>query len=285
MKIEYSCIPCSIHNYLRLVEKGMIPPELQEAIFRRMLTFFSTVDYRLSPPALGQQLHRILREMLNNPDPYRDVKRQSNEDMVRMVPFLEEMVAKASDSFNTALRLAIAGNVIDFGSFYHLDILETITSIISSTLAIDHSASLKEDLARADTVLYIGDNAGEIVLDKIFLKLLNHAHIYFAVRGNAVLNDALLEDAEALEIDRYATLITTGDDAPGVIRKTASDQFNAVFDTADVIISKGQGNYEGLSDEPGNIYYLLVTKCSLVASHIGVPEKSYVVLNPAQRGG
>ncbi len=284
MNIFLDCIPCAINNYLRLSKTEVVPDSMQEEILRRMLRFFSEVNYQQTPPALGQKLHRILREVLNDPDPYCQIKKQCNRMMLEKYHGLIERVKKSSDPFDAAMRLAIAGNVIDFGSHHRLDVMETIELVEDGALAVDDSDLLKEDLKSAETVLYIGDNAGEIVLDKIFLTVINHSNIYFAVRGDPVINDATIADAADVGIDQYAKIITTGDDAPGVILQTSSPEFKQMFYSADVIISKGQGNFEGLSDIDRNIYFLLVTKCKHVATHIGVQEKEFVVLGKLHSG-
>jgi len=279
MNIHYDCIPCSLNVFSRLVEQGIIPESAREQVFRRMLSYFAEVDFHLSPPALAQQTQRILRQVLADPDPYKKAKANDNQTMIKMLPYLEGIVKNAPNPFNTALRLAIAGNVIDFGAYHKLDIKESINKVLKVKLAIDDTARLEKEIHAADKILYIGDNAGEIVLDKIFIETINHPGLVFAVRGSPVLNDALISDALLLGIDKLATLTTTGDDAPGAILSTASEEFLHHFKTADVIISKGQGNFEALSDEAANIYFLLVTKCQLVADRIDVASKSFVVMS------
>ena len=278
MNIFFDCIPCSINNYLRLLKTDLIPENMQETILRRLLRFFSEVDYKQSPPALGQELHRMLREVLQDQDPYRQIKEKYNRMMLEQYQKFMNIVMKSSDPFDTAMRLAIAGNVIDFGSHHRLDVMETIDRVMDAKLAIDDSSALRDDLKSAESVLYIGDNAGEIVLDKIFIEIIDHQNIYFAVRGNPAINDVTTVDAAAVGIDRHAKIITTGDDAPGIVWETSSDEFKRIFEKADVIISKGQGNFEGLVDIFQNTYFLLVTKCKLVSDHIGVNEKDFVVL-------
>ncbi len=279
MNIHLDCIPCIIQNYIRLVRIGSISKTQSKPVLRSLLRFLSEVDYDQPPPLLAQHLHRILRRELKTSDPYRSIKEDSNRMMLQKYPDLKKMVEMASDPFNTAMRLAIAGNVIDFGSKHHLNIDKTIQQILASELEIDHSNNLTEDIADAKTLLYIGDNAGEIVLDKLFLETLNHDNVYFAVRGRPVINDATPEDAMMTGVDRHAKIITTGDDAPGIVWETTSSEFKDIFSKADVIISKGQGNLEGLINMPENIYFLLVTKCNLVSNTIGVTEKSFLVFN------
>ena len=278
MKITFNCVPCIINNYLRLARNGLIAGAEQEMILRRLLDFLSKVDYDQSPPVLGKKLQHLLREFTQDPDPYKKLKQKYNEIVSTLYPDLKRAVEVSSDPFDTAMRLAIIGNVIDFGSQYQFDLLETIERALDAELAVDDSGDLRKALREAETVLYIGDNAGEIVLDKLFLETIGHAHVCYAVRGGAVINDATLEDAFSVGIEKYAKVITTGDDAPGVVWETSSVEFKSAFENSDVIISKGQGNYEGLNNIKRDIYFLLVVKCDLIAKRIGVKEESLIAM-------
>ena len=256
----------------------MLPKEAKEPGMRRLLAFLAKANYQQSPPALGREMHRMIRQELNNPDPYRDIKEKYNRMMLDMYSDFKKMVDTASDPFNLAMRLAIAGNVIDFGPQHQLDIMDTINRVVHADLAVDDSEQLRKDLEVAETVIYLGDNCGEIVLDKLFLEILNHPKMYFVVRGGPVINDATINDAKLVGIDQVAKVITTGDDAPGAVWETTSDDFKRIFKNADVIISKGQGNLEGLMDIQQNIYFLLITKCELVANRLGVRTGEFVVM-------
>jgi len=140
-----------------------------------------------------------------------------------------------------------------------------------------NSQKLKEDLKSAKSLLYIGDNCGEIVLDKLFIKHIEVANIYFAVRSSPVINDITIDDALMVGMDKIAKIITTGDNAPGAVWESTSNEFKQVFNKADVIISKGQGNLEGLIDVPGNIYFLFVSKCDLIARRVGAKKGDFIV--------
>jgi len=187
------------------------------------------------------------------------------------------MVNKADDHFDMAMRLAIAGNVIDFGPQHQLDVMDTIQRVVHAELAIDDSSQLRRDLQDASTVLYVGDNCGEIVMDKLFIETMNHANVYFAVRGGAVINDITVDDAEKVAMNQVAKIVTTGDDAPGAVWETTSDDFKNLFLSVDVVIAKGQGNLEGLIDVQHNIYFLLVTKCDLIANRVGAKSGDFIV--------
>ena len=168
MNIYHYCIPCSIYNYLRLTKTGIVPDDLKEPVLRRLLEFFSEVDYNQSPPALGQKMHRLLREFSKNSDPYREIKIKYNHMMMEKYYEFKKIVDNSSDSFNTAVRLAIAGNVIDFGLHHQLDVMDTINRVLNAELSVDDACQPKQYIESTGTVLYIGDNAGEIVLDVFY---------------------------------------------------------------------------------------------------------------------
>ncbi|MEN8228972.1 MAG: ARMT1-like domain-containing protein [Bacteroidota bacterium] len=278
MKTHFECIPCIVNSYLRLAETDIIPEFSQEKILRQLLQLLSEEEYEQSPPVLGRGLHRMIRESLNNPDPYFQIKQDYNRMMMELYPSFKKMVEKSEDPFETAMRLAIGGNVIDFGAKYQFDVMGTINKVMESELAIDDSRSLQEELEHAQTLLYIGDNCGEIVLDKLFLETIQVPRKYFVVRESPIINDITMEDAKVTGMDKISTVITTGDNSPGAVWESASKEFKDHFINADVVISKGQGNLEGLLDVPhDHIYFLLVTKCELIGDIIGTRKGDFVV--------
>lgn len=277
IKVTYDCLPCAIGSLITLFKKGLVATSDQEHTLRAVLEFLSKIDFNQSPPTLGREIHRIIRQVLDNPDPYRQIKRQFNRLLLDYYPDLKNTVAKADDPFQMALRFAIAGNVIDYGPNQPFDIKKTLEHAKSIVLAIDDSDALQQALVQSKMLLYLGDNAGEIVMDRIFLETIRHPNVFFAVRGAPIINDALLEDAELVGIDKLAHLIINGDDAPGTVLEYTSQEFRAIFETADLIISKGQGNYEGLSGCPQNIYFLLMTKCDHVANQLHVKKGDFIV--------
>ena len=278
MKTHLECLPCTVNSYLRLADTGVIPEEKKEALMRQLLSFLSEVDYKHSPPEMGAELHRMIRKSLQNPDPYLKIKKEYNQMMLDLYPSFTEMVEKSHKPFDTAMRLAIGGNVIDFGAKYQFDVMETIHKAMDSELAIDDSAKLQQALGNAQSVLYIGDNCGEIVLDKIFLEHLDVPEKIFVVRGAPIINDITLDDARMVGMEKVARVVSTGDDSPGAVWERSSEEFRSLFNKADVVISKGQGNLEGLIERKHkNLYYLLVTKCELIAERIGTRKGGFVV--------
>ncbi|GBD92487.1 hypothetical protein BMS3Abin05_00059 [bacterium BMS3Abin05] len=278
MNISLDCIPCIVNSFLRLLKSGILPENEKEPAMRHLLDYLSRADYQQSPPALGREMHRMIREVLKNPDPYKEIKEKYNKMMLDLYDDFKATVNAADDPFDMAMRLAIAGNVIDFGPQHQLDVMDTIKRVVHADLAIDDSPQLRKELQEAPTVLYVGDNCGEIVLDKLFIETINHPNIYFAVRGKPVINDITVDDAEKVGMNKVAKIATTGDDAPGAVWETTSNKFKELFLSADVVISKGQGNLEGLIDVHHNIYFLLITKCDLIAHRVGARTGDFIVM-------
>jgi damage-control phosphatase, subfamily I len=274
----YDCIPCAIGSLLKLFKQGFVPSEKQDEAMRCLLKYLSKVEFNQSPPALGREMHRQIRQVLNNPDPYKEIKNKSNSLMLAYYPTLKAKVDNAPDPFNFALRTAIAGNVIDFGPNNSFDINETLKKAESVKLAVDHSQQLKSDLLSASTLLYLGDNAGEIVMDRLFLETINHPNVCFAVRSAPIINDITKNDAFQVGIDKTTTIIANGDDAPGTILENTSPEFRDVFNSADLIIAKGQGNYESLCGCSKSLYFILMAKCDHVANHLGVQVGDFLVM-------
>jgi uncharacterized protein with ATP-grasp and redox domains len=245
MNISLDCIPCIVSNLLNLLKTGILPEDAREPVMRRLLVFLSEADYQQSPPVLGREIHRMIRQELNNPDPYLEIKNKYNRMILDIYSDFKKMVITAEDPFDTAMRLAIAGNVIDFGSQHQFEVMETINRVINAHIATDDSQKLKEDLESAKSILYIGDNCGEIVLDRLFIETIKITNTYFAVRSGPVINDITIDDALMVGMDKIAKIITTGDNSPGAVWETTSNEFKQIFNKADVIISKGQGNLEG----------------------------------------
>ena len=197
-----------------------------------------------------------------------------------MFPELENIIRQSKDPFDTALRLAIAGNIIDFAANDNFNLQATINKTLNSEFAIDHSKQLKKAIENAKTVLYLGDNAGEIVFDKLFIQTINHPGLTYVVRGAPVINDATMEDAEYIGMKEIVNVISNGYDAPSTVPDKSSKQFQQYFRKADLIISKGQGNLEGLiSLNDGRIFFLLMVKCDVIAEMLKVKKESFVIFN------
>ncbi len=275
---DYRCFFCFARAFEKLIEKEKLTVAEKNSFTREMNFLYANSQENFSAPGFSRELHHILKSYSNNEDPYKDAKKQTNDLVLSLYPGLKKMVLSSEKPFNTALRLAIAGNIIDFAVGDQHNLEATIDKVLKKDFAIDNSIELKEELSSAKTVLYLGDNAGEIVLDKLFIETIKHPNLYFAVRGAPVINDATIEDAKYVGMDNVAKVISNGYDAPSTIVDKSSDEFKRLFNEADVIISKGQGNLEGLLNKTDKqVFYLLMVKCDVIAEAIDVKKGDFVV--------
>lgn len=276
---DYRCFFCFAKAFERLIEKDHLQPEEKKEFANDMFGLFNNVKYDFSIPMLSRELHVLLKQYSNNPDPYKEEKKQSNDLVLGMYPELKDIVFQSDNYFNTALRLAIAGNIIDYGISNTFDLHSTIDKVLNSGFAIDDSIQLKESISKAKTVLYLGDNCGEIVFDKLFIETIMHPNLIYAVRGLPVINDVTLDDARYVGMDLVADVISNGYDAPSTLPDHCSTEFLEVFNRADVVISKGQGNLEGLLGKTQKkVFFLLMVKCEVIADVLGVKKGDFVVM-------
>lgn len=276
---DYRCYFCFARAFERIIEKENLSIDEKECLASDLFGLFNKEKYNFSTPGLSRELHVLLKKYSKNPDPYQDVKKCSNDLILKMYDQLKQIVSESDDQFDTALRLAIAGNIIDYAISDHFDLQGTIDKVLHSDFAIDHSGELRNAISKAKMVLYLGDNNGEIVFDKLFIETLKHPNLWYAVRGAPVINDVTLDDAVYVGMDQVASVITNGYDAPSTLPEHCSAGFNELFNEADVIISKGQGNLEGLIEtQTGKeIYYLLMVKCDVIADKLQVKKGDFVV--------
>jgi uncharacterized protein with ATP-grasp and redox domains len=229
------------------------------------------------PPQIARKVHRIVRKVTKNNDPYKKVKDRYNRKALKMFPSLKQKVAGSKDRLLTATKLAIAGNIIDFGPSSKFDLEKTIEEVLVQDFAIDHFDRFRKVLQKSERVVYLGDNAGEIVFDRILLEELKDKEITFVVKGGPIINDATVEDAKFAGINKIAKIKTVSNGEPGTGPKRNSKEFINLLKSADVVISKGQGNYEALSEVNADIFFLLKVKCPTIARDIGVKIGGIVV--------
>ena len=279
---DYRCFFCFTRAFERLIEKANISSEAKNSFTFEMINLYRNKWDELLSPEFSRELHSILRNYTNNPDPYRQEKKENNDQALGMFPDLEKKVQRSTDTFNTALRLAIAGNIIDFAANDNFNLQATIDKALTAEFAIDHSKQLEQKLKNAKLVIYLGDNAGEIVFDKLFIETIKHHDLTFVVRGAPVINDATIEDAGYVGLNKIVTVISNEYDAPSTIVHKSGKMFQQYFEKADLIISKGQGNMEGLLPlKDKRIFFLLMVKCNVMAELLNVEKDSLVVYNPS----
>ena len=284
MKTHLACIPCLARQALDAVTEGVADPARREPLLRQLLRELADGDWSGTPPAMAQRLQRSIREALGDPDPYRAVKDRMNEMALNLVPTMRARIAAHPDPREAAVRVAIGGNLLDVGAKTQIaaeDLPAHLETIWTQPLRGDVEGLFRE-ADRAHSILYLADNAGEIVFDKLLIEQLPAGKITLFVRGRPVLNDATVADAETAGLPELVPVLGNGSDAPGTILDDCSDEFRDWFARADLVIAKGQGNYETLSEVDKNLYFLFTVKCPLVSARVGEPVGS-LVAKPGRR--
>lgn len=239
---------------------------------------------RIRPDRMGALLARVT-PLLGTDDPYRDIKRAYNQLMMDHEKDCADRISAAEEPFQLALRYAVAGNLIDFGgknAFTPDDVTALIDRVPEISFAVDDSAALLNAVRRARAIMYLGDNCGEIVLDKLVIEEILRENpdvqVTYGVRGGPVINDVTVEDAAQVGMDAVARVLPSGVATPTTVLSASSEEFRRAFFEADLVISKGMGNFEVLVDGcgRGGVYFLLMTKCAHVANLVGAPLKSFV---------
>jgi uncharacterized protein with ATP-grasp and redox domains len=280
MRTYFDCIPCFARQVLDSVRMITDDERLHEKVMREALKMASEMDLSQSPPAMAQKIHRFIRTITGVDDPYLEVKNRFNTLALRLYPNLRQQVETSIDPIETAVRLAIAGNIIDFGVNSAVEpsqVERTIAESLTDPLDSESLGVFKEVMSQAKDILYLGDNAGEIVFDRLLIEQLPCEKITFVVKGGPILNDAVMEDAQVAGITDIVNVIDNGSDAPGTILDDCSDTFRRRFDQSDMVIAKGQGNYETLSDVDKKIFFLVRPKCNVLARHLGFEIGSLVL--------
>ena len=268
MKLYLECIPCYIRQILDAAKMVTNDKKLLEHILRKSLIAASEFDSGSIGLLTQAKIQRIIKELLPNSDPYSKIKKKFNIICLELEEKLKIMIKESSDPFKTSLRISLAGNIIDFGPKQALSkkvILDAIRKAQHQNLDESNVRLLRENIDKSEKILFIGDNAGEIVLDKIFIEELPKKKISYVVRGGPALNDSTIADAEMVGMTKIVRVITTGLDMPAAVLLLCSKEFLNEYNESDLIIAKGQGNYEALSDEDKNIFFLLKIKCPVIA--------------------
>ncbi len=268
MKTYLECIPCFLIQALRA---GRLARLKDEAIYDMLCELggrIKEIPMDSPPPLTAIGVYELINKHVGSDDPFKGVKEESTKAALKLYPKLKKDIENSDDPLGLALRLAIVGNVIDFGAHEQFDLEKEIEEILHQPFGRWEEKEFREELSKADWVLYLGDNAGETVFDRLFIETIDKP-VTYVVRGGPIINDATLEDAKLAGIDKVAKVISSGFKAPGTIIEKSSEEFKKLFYSAPLIISKGQGNFETLSDVDANIFFLLKTKCPVVARHLG----------------
>ena len=280
MRTSVECFPCFLRQAFEAIRQVSEDQALQEQLLRQVCYEAASMDLRTSPPAMGRWIHQRVRALTGNDNPYAAIKERFNRHAMALYPNLRVQVENSPDPFAMAVRLAIAGNRIDFGingGTTEQEVARVLQQAVACPIAGSIDA-LRQAVQQAGRILYLADNAGEIVFDRLLLERLPRQKVTLAVRGRPIINDALREDAVAAGLEGLVEIIDNGCDAPGTILDDCSPAFRECFGATDLVIAKGQGNYETLDDVADKrIFFLLMVKCPRVSEALGQPEGTFVV--------
>jgi uncharacterized protein with ATP-grasp and redox domains len=254
VKIGLECIPCFTRQAFEAVRLVTDDKKSRERILRQILFRMANESFDKTPSSVGGDIHR------------------------------KQLIQSSKDPFETAVRLAIAGNVIDSGQGDHVGeekIRKTVSQCLDQPISKPTLNELREEIGKASNIVYLGDNAGEIFFDRLLIEELNGRPITFVVRGAPIINDALKDDARMAGLDTLGRVVDNGSDVPGTILEECSPEFKRHFMEADLVIVKGQGNYETLSEERKKIFFLLQVKCPVIARDIGCEQGDMVIVKKA----
>jgi len=301
MKTYLDCIPCFFKQALEAARLAGADEAQTKDILDRVARYIPGFPMTSTPPEMARYVYRAVQEVTGNSDPYRKIKSKSNSMALELYPRMKEMVASSKNPLFTAVELAIAGNIIDYGAKSSLVVEDEINKLFK--LDFEFSASGKnrvfafEDfqntLSHADKILYLADNAGETVFDRILIEEMKNflgkqpasIEMAYVVKEGPVINDAVLEDAVMSGIDKVIPVISSGCDAAGTVLSLCSPEFLDRFKSTDLIVSKGQGNFETLADESAPIFFLFKVKCQVIANHIGCNLGDAVLYHKESRNG
>ena len=284
MPSSIDCSLCLLRQSLEAARFATPDTEIHERVIREVMNCILEMGFQTPPPVIGQKIHRTIRTLTNNPDPYLKVKQAFNELMFSRINHFRELIAASGDPFDTAVRLAIAGNSIDFAIRANLEEKDIDTAIDQAlTQPINGDVNtLRQTIDNANKILYLADNAGEIVCDRLLIEQLLPKEIVACVRGLPVINDSLMDDAKQVGLTEVVPVITNGNDGMGTVLEQCSQEFMSIFNESDLIISKGLGNYETLicyddSQLPQTVAFLFKAKCSFIAQFTGTQLGDCVV--------
>ena len=270
MKLSLDCLPCLLRQTLDTARMVTDDPALQTRLIKESLAILSVFDRYGTAPEIARDIHRMIKRIAAQPDPYRTMKNEHIAAALQVLPTVRKLLQNEPDQLLAAIRAAAVGNLIDAGVFADIDVESTILEQIHSPFARCDIDTLRSQLETAHTILIVGDNAGESVFDRLLIEQLSRYTIYYAVKSKPIINDSTRSDAEASGLNQYTEIIESGCDSPGTLLQDADEAFLKLFYKADIVISKGQGNFEGLSDSGRPIFFLLKAKCAMIANRFEV---------------
>ncbi|MDP4161075.1 MAG: ARMT1-like domain-containing protein [Bacillota bacterium] len=275
MNVVLDCIPCYIKQTINTLAQTELSEEKAREIIYQTLPLLPSLDPQGTPAENSTIILRKVNELLEIEDPFHSAKKASNELALKLLPQLKERILQSKYPLFMALKIAVAGNIIDMGILKDFDVEGSIQEAMVKNFARDDYESFQQRLKDAREILILGDNSGEIAFDRLLAEQLSDfgVKVTYAVKDRPILNDATMEDAAYVGITDRIRVISNGSGFLGTILRDCSEEFKQAYEKADLVISKGQANYESLEalgKEDRRLYFLLRAKCEIVAESLGV---------------
>jgi len=284
MRATPSCMPCYLKQALAAAREVTEDAETQRHVLSEVARVLPDLSLESTPAHNSTRVLWRAQEVLGCADPWAAKKRHYNELALRMYPRLKTLVRESQDAMRTALRVSAAGNVIDLGILggggVDVDVEGVLNDLLSQGFAIDEGDRLERAMCRSGEVLYLIDNAGETVFDRVLIEELTSRdlRVTVAAKGQPILNDATVEDALVAGLDQVADVVSNGSPMIGTALETCSQEFRHLFEHAQLVISKGQANFETLNETTKPIFFILKAKCPEVARELGVSTGEVVAM-------
>jgi uncharacterized protein with ATP-grasp and redox domains len=274
MLIQEECIGCIINQSRRVADAIKANAVLANALTSKVQELSKEFSFEQSPPEIAADVYEMMAEMAQMEDLYAEIKDISTQKALTFIPHLKEKLSTCHNKLYTATKIAVAGNVIDLAAQVEFDLNAELAQIFDTDFAHDDFAQLEEKLSHAKSVLIIGDNVGEHIFDYLYIETLKELYLncefYYMVRGNPIINDVTIKEAKAAGFDTLCHLVDSGVNTPGFAYNRANKASQELFDSVDLVITKGMGNYECLSNtHRKNLCFLLKVKCEVVARSLG----------------
>ncbi len=288
VKIYPECYNCFITQAIRSSRIHTQDTERILDVVQAVVKVLVDIDHNVPPPLISEYVYGTIRRKLGVDDPYGEIKKRYNDIAMGYLEFAMKRLESSDDPLECALKLSLAGNIIDFGSeVKRFDIMETINQTVNEGFDLNDIESFKKQLKRAKNLVLIADNAGEAVFDRVLLETIGRLYpslkIHVFVRGGPIINDVTIDDAKYIGLDRVAHLVKTHRPIPGFWPAYCEDECKRIYDECDLIISKGQGNFETLTEiKDERVFFLFIVKCRVVANYLGV--KKYAKIFKQNRG-
>jgi uncharacterized protein with ATP-grasp and redox domains len=271
LKAYLECMACFVRQAIDGARLATADATVREQIVREVIKKAAEFPMNLPPSDMSVDIYEIVRRVSGNDDPFSEVKKESNRFALDLYPEMKQLVETSDRPFETAVRLAIAGNIIDSGiaqTFDLDDVHETVDHALEAPLNEELLETFNAAVDRAENILYVADNAGEIVFDRLLIDLIGPEKVTVAVKSGPIINDATMQDAETAGLTGMVRVVESGCVAAGTSLAMCNDEFMEIFDTADLVVAKGQGNFEALEEADKPIFFLLKAKCDVIARHM-----------------